>query len=257
MKVKTVVITGTSSGIGYDLAKFLLQKGYQVIGLSRRETDLPGIISIRLDITSKESIENAKKEILKHTSQIDYLIQNAGMGIAGSIINATKEDIELQFNTNLFGPIYFAQALLNFMHEDSRIIQIGSVAGDLTIPYQSFYSMSKAALEKFSEALAMELHERKIKVTTILPGDTKTGFTSSRKKNILKEEEKVNHSVSKMEKDEQKGVAPIKVTKVIYRVMKRKNPPIRIAVGAKYRFFLFLERILPRKAVLFFIRKIY
>ncbi len=255
--MKTVLITGTSSGIGYDLAAFLVKKGYQVLGLSRRETKMEGVISIHLDITKQESIKQALKEILQYTDHIDYLIQNAGMGIAGSIENATKEDIELQFNTNLFGPIYFLQACLKYMSKGGRIIHVGSMAGDLTIPYQSFYSMSKAALDKFSEALSMELYEKGIKVTTVLPGDTKTEFTKNRKKNILKEEEKVNHSVSKMEKDEQKGASPHQVSKVIYRVMKRKHPPIRVAVGFPYRLFLFLERILPRKAILFFIRKLY
>ena len=221
--MKTVLITGTSSGIGYDLAAFLVKKGYQVFGLSRRETKIEGVISIHLDITKQESIKQALEEVLQHTNHIDYLIQNAGMGIAGSIENAIKEDIELQFNTNLFGPIYFLQACLKYMNKGSRIIHVGSMAGNLTIPYQSFYSMSKAALDKFSEALSMELYEKGIKVTTVLPGDTKTEFTKNRKKNILKEEEKVNHSVSKMEKDEQKGASPHQVSKVIYRVMKRNK----------------------------------
>lgn len=97
---------------------------------------------------------------------------------------------------------------------------------------------------------------KKIKVTTILPGDTKTEFTSNRKTTI-KDNEIATKSIKKMEKDEQNGVSPRKVSKVIFKVMRAKNPPIRVAVGFSYKLFIFLQRILPRRLVIFILRKLY
>lgn len=258
--MKTVVITGVSSGIGLDLAKLLIEKGYQVIGLSRREVTLEGLKHLKCDISSLESVQNVVNLIKEEYYSIDYLINNAGMGIAGPLKDSSYEDIDNLFNTNLIGTIRVTKELLPLIiSSKGRIICIGSVAGDLTIPYQGFYSMSKSALDKFSEALSMELKIYKVKVTTILPGDTKTGFTEARITKVEDDKEGriASKSIRKMEKDEQKGVSPRKVSKTIYRVMKRRCPPIRVTVGFGYKLLVFLQRLLPRKLVLFIISKLY
>ncbi len=258
--MKTVVITGVSSGIGFDLAKLLIDKKYRVIGISRRKVHLEGLTHFECDITKIDDILEIKKKIEGQFRQVDYLINNAGMGIAGPIKDSSYNDINLIFNTNVLGTIMMTKELLPLLIKaQGRIINIGSVAGDLTIPYQGFYSMSKSAIDKFSEALLMELHPYKIKVTTVMPGDTKTGFTSSR---ITKVQEGsdydiANNSIAKMARDEENGVSPRKVSNLIWRVMKRKNPPLRIAVGFNYKFLILLQRFLPRKLVILLIRKIY
>lgn len=207
----------------------------------------------------KEFDQNAVKLILEKETRVDYLINNAGMGIAGSISDSNYEDILHCFNVNVLGTIRVTKEFLPILTNGrGRIINIGSVAGDLTIPYQGYYSMSKTMIDKFSECLDMELHNRRIHVTNILPGDTKTDFTINRKTTIKEDEnQSIRNSIKKMENDEQNGVSPRKVSKLIFSVMRKKHPPIRVAVGFKYKFFLFLQRILPRKVVIFILKKLY
>ncbi|MCH5180542.1 MAG: SDR family NAD(P)-dependent oxidoreductase [Erysipelotrichales bacterium] len=253
-----VVITGVSSGIGKDLAELLISKGFTVYGLARRDTQIAGLNFLKCDVTDLNNIENVRKIIEEKEHKIDILINNAGMGIAGSIIDSNYEDIEKIFKTNVMGVIAITKEFLPLINDGGKIINVGSVAGDLTIPYQGFYSMSKSAVDKFSECLSIELKSRHIKVTTILPGDTKTGFTESRKTVIKDDKEgKATKSIKKMEKDELNGVSPRKVSKVILKVIKRKNPPIRVAVGFSYKLVIFLQRILPRKLVLAIIKIMY
>ncbi|MCH5171433.1 MAG: SDR family NAD(P)-dependent oxidoreductase [Erysipelotrichales bacterium] len=253
-----VVITGVSSGIGKDLAELLISKGYKVYGLARRETKLDGLNFLKCDVTDLNNIKNVKQIIEEKECKIDVLINNAGMGIAGSILDSNYEDIDKIFQTNVMGVIAVTKEFLSIIKDEGKIINIGSVAGDLTIPYQGFYSMSKSAVDKFSECLSIELKPRRIKVTTILPGDTKTGFTESRK-TVIKEDKEgtAAKSIKKMEKDEQNGVSPRKVSKVILKVIKKKHPPIRVAVGFFYKLVIFLQRLLPRKLVLAIIKKMY
>ena len=253
-----VVITGVSSGIGKDLAELLISKGFKVYGLARRETKLDGLNFLKCDVTDLNNIKNVKQIIEEKENKIDILVNNAGMGIAGSILDSNYEDINKIFQTNVMGVIAVTKEFLSLIKDEGKIINVGSVAGDLTIPYQGFYSMSKSAVDKFSECLSIELKPRKIKVTTILPGDTKTGFTESRK-TVIKEDSAgtAAKSIKKMEKDEQNGVSPRKVSKVILKVIKKKHPPIRVAVGFFYKLVIFLQRLLPRKLVLAIIKKMY
>ncbi len=253
-----VVITGVSSGIGKDLAELLINSGFTVYGLARRETDINGLHYLKCDVTNLENIKIVRNIIAEKEKTIDVLINNAGMGIAGSILDSNYEDIEAIFKTNVMGVITVTKEFAPLLSEGGKIINIGSVAGDLTIPYQGFYSMSKSAVDKFSECLSIELNAKKIKVTTILPGDTKTEFTKSRK-TVIKDDQngKALKSIKKMEKDEQNGASPRKVSRVILKIIKRKNPPVRVAVGFSYKLIIFLQRILPRKWVLGLIRRLY
>ena len=257
--MKTVVITGVSSGIGKDLANLLITKGYKVYGLSRHKVEMQGLESLICDVQNLDQIKSCVNLIKEKENSIDVLINNAGIGIAGSILDSEYQDIQNLFATNLFGPIMVTKEFLPILVSGGKIINVGSVAGDLTIPYQGYYSMSKSALDKFSECLKMELKKDKVRVTTILPGDTKTGFTDNRK-TVIKENtnaEIAKKSISKMEKDEQNGASPRKVSKVIYKVIKRKHPPMRVAVGFTYKLFIFLQRILPRKLVVKIVGSLY
>ena len=121
------------------------------------------------------------------------------------------------------------------------------------------YSVTKAGVLAFSNGLRNELRPLDIKVTSILPGDTKTGFTASREKSVDNGRygDHISKSVSKMEKDESSGVPAYKVAKKIYKVSKKKNPNTYYAVGLSYRFLVFLSRILPKRLVNWIIFKIY
>jgi len=256
---KVAVITGVSSGIGHDLAQFLIEKGYKVYGLSRKHTDILGMESLKCDVQDLNSIHKCFLHIKEKEEKIDALINNAGIGIAGSIIDSNYADIERIFATNVLGTIQMCKEFMPLLKKGSRIVNIGSVAGDLTIPYQVYYSMSKSALDKFSEGLAMELRSSGIRVSIILPGDTRTSFTNNRVTTIKegKEAEIARKSIAKMENDERHGDNPRKVSKTIYRVLKSQRAKVRVVVGFKYKIFVFCQRILPRSLVLWIIKKLY
>ncbi len=260
MHKKVVLITGVSAGIGHDLSLKLIQQGYQVIGLSRRFINIEGMTHYQCDISSIECVQKVIQSIKEEYTKIDYLINNAGIGVAGSLKDISYANIQAIIDTNIIGTITITKELLPLIIKaQGRIINIGSVAGDLTIPYQGLYSMSKAAIDKFSEALAMELKIYHIKVTNIMPGDTKTEFTQSRIINTSNDIEGQHaiKAIKKMEKDEQTGVAPSKVSNTIIKIMKKKNPPLRVTVGMPYKILIFLQRILPRKLIIYFINKLY
>ena len=133
------------------------------------------------------------------------------------------------------------------------IINVGSVAGELHVPFQAFYSASKAAVEALSNCLRGELKPFNIKVTAILPGDTQTGFTDARQKNFDDDDadygSRIKRSIEIMEKDERGGMPPRKTAQVIYKASLRKNPRPLYAAGLKYGVFLLLGRIFPKSFV--------
>ncbi|NMB95515.1 MAG: SDR family oxidoreductase [Clostridiaceae bacterium] len=219
---------------------------------------------VQLDVRSEESVKNAVEYVMKKEGRIDILINNAGYGIAGAIEDTTYEEAFSQFDTNFFGVMRVCRNVIPFMRREGKglIINISSVAGVISIPFQSMYSASKFALEAMSEALRIELKPYGIKVVIIEPGDTNTGFTDNRimVKGAEKGSvyfEKFKKSINKMIKDEKTGPGPETVAKVVAKISSKKNPPVRIAVGISYKLIVFLKRILPDKLVHFILAKIY
>lgn len=256
--MKTVVITGASSGIGLVTGEFLSKKGYRVYGLSRTVGSGKGIQYIRCDITKKEEVQAAFKMI---EGSVDAIINNAGIGISGPVEYTSSEDLNKILNVNLVGVVNVTQVAIPFLRKTKgRIINIGSVAGEIAIPFQAFYSFTKAGVQVLSEALNVELKPFGIKVTNVLPGDTKTSFTKNRQKNEIIDDlykDRIVKSIQKMEKDEEQGMNPLRVSKAIEKVLRMKNPPLRITVGCSYKFLVFLKRFLPLKLVNYFVDKIY
>ena len=142
-----------------------------------------------------------------------------------------------------------------------RIVNISSVGGVIPLPYQATYSATKAGIEIFSRALANELHPYKVRVTAILPGDAKTGFTAARvidnEASTEKEQADIRLSIAKMEKDEQKGMTPEAIAKVVRKVLLKKRPPLRKTVGFSYKCVVFLPRLLSTRMINFIVRKLY
>ncbi|MBU1144391.1 MAG: SDR family oxidoreductase [Firmicutes bacterium] len=259
-----VVITGASSGIGFDTASYLHKLGYKVIGISRNyPKEKYDFEYILCDITNQEMIDKTIKEIEKSTDTIDVLINCAGMGISGAIEHTSLEEVNSIFQVNVVGVFLLTQAAIPLLRKSKRakIINIGSVAGELSIPFQAFYSMTKASIGMFSECLRMELKPFCIDVTTVLPGDTKTGFTKNRiQPKVIQDElykDRIKRSIEKMEKDEENGKPASSVTKVIYKLMKRKSMPVSVTVGFEYKLFVFLKRILPKRFVNWLLYQMY
>ena len=258
-----IVITGGSAGIGRATAEFLADKGHKVYSLARSKIESEKFSSIQCDITNFENATAALGEIYQKEGKIDVLINNAGMGIAGAIEQTSFEDIEKIFSLNVFALINMCKAIVPFMRNGGggKIINIGSVAGVIPIPFQTCYSATKAAVDMFTMAFGLEVRDFNIHLTTIMPGDTKTSFTASRVKNAVVEKSpykgRIEKSIEKMEKDEQCGKSPLSVSKVIYKVIKKKRPPKSKTVGISYKAIVLLEKILPRKFMLWVVKKMY
>ena len=179
---KTIIITGTSSGIGKHLAEYFGQKGHRVYGLSRKNTESDYFKTIPTDITDEKAVENALSEILLSEKRIDFLINNAGMGMVGAVEDATKEDIRKLFDLNLIGAVQIMNAVLPKMRDQKagKIINISSIGSEMGLPFRGFYSASKAALDKVTEAIRYEVSPWNIDVCSLHLGDIKTKIADHR-----------------------------------------------------------------------------
>ena len=259
MEKKVVIITGASSGIGKATCDYLREKGYVVYNISRRESN--DDFSYSADVHDYKKIKQIFDNIYSKEGRVDILINNAGFGIAGAIENAKLENIDKLFETNLSSVVALSSMVIPYLKETKgRIINISSVAAVIPLPFQACYSAAKAGVLNFSKSLNMELKPLGVRVTAVLPGDTKTNFTSARvvdtKDDKTYSSRDIN-SIEKMAKDEQKGKDPISVAKVIYKVLRKKNPPTMKTVGFGYKTLVFLIKHLPDGLVNFIVKKLY
>ena len=258
---KVILITGASSGIGLCTAEYLSRKGYVVYGTARKPFSNENFKQIVADVNNHTEMEKVFEMIILKEGQLDVVINNAGFGISGAIEFTKKEDIEKIFDTNVVSVIDICSMAIKYLRNTkAKIINIGSVAGVVPLPFQACYSATKSAIENFSLALQNEVNNFDIKIVCVRPGDTKTGFTKAR----VKSEElnsfygnRIEKSIKKMEKDEQKGMDALCVSKVIYKAIKKKKPRSVITVGFSYKFLCFLVKIFPTKFVNFIIKKLY
>lgn len=252
--MKVVIITGASQGIGYELSGFLASKGMKVYGIARSDFSISNVVSLKGDVTNEEEISSLINHVYEIEGKIDYLINNAGMGISGSVEASSTFDVRRIFEVNFIGTFLTTKYTLPLMRANGcgKILNVGSVASEFSIPFQTFYSSSKAAVKTFSEGLANEVSPYGIGVSVILPGDIKTNFTKNRRKNeneINVYEKRVEKSIGVMEKDEQNGMSTLYASKVIYKTMLRKKMPLVKVIGNKYKVMIFLKRLLPVKLV--------
>lgn len=264
MENKVVLITGASSGIGRATAELLMKKGFHVYGTSRKasgnieenetsEISTGGFVRmLQMDVADEASVKGAIESVISTEGHIDVLVSNAGTGVAGAIEDVSMEEARTQFEINFFGTLRVVKAVLPLMRNQGygKIIAISSVAGVISIPYQAHYSSSKYAVEGLIEALRYEVRPFGISACLVEPGDTRTGFTQSRitAKGANEKSpynEKFTRSLARMERDEQNGASPSSVAGVIYKMIKRKKPPVRTTVGLQYKTIFFLKKILP------------
>jgi short-subunit dehydrogenase len=252
---KIVLITGISSGFGKATAEILSNKGYTVYGISRSQTENldTKIKVLQADVTDAKSVHKAVSTLVSNEGRIDVLINNAGMGISGSIEDSLPEDISLQMNTNFTGYVNMIQAVLPTMrkHGGATIVNISSIGGVMGLPYQGFYSASKFAIEGLSEALRMELKPFNIKVIVIRPGDFFTNFTANRKPVKITVsgsdyEAQFGKTLSIIESDEKKGLQPEFLAKKLLKILGQKNPCNQYVIATlEQKFAILLKRILP------------
>ncbi len=266
-----ILLTGGNSGIGLATAELLMQRGNIVYALSRRGGENKcaanggAIINIQADVTKPETLQEAVKTIIDNNKTIDALVCNAGNGIAGSIEDTSPEEAKYQFETNFFGVVNTVNAVLPYMRKQNygRIIAVSSVAAIVPIPFQAFYSASKSAILLFMQALGMEVKPWNIECGCVLPGDTKTGFTDSRKYTKASQSETsgyretMKRSVSKMESDERGGMSPEIIASAIASQLNRRHVKPALVPGFQYKLICFLMQVVPAKLRLKIVGNLY
>ncbi len=183
--MKTIVITGSSSGIGKATAKYFAEKGWKVAATMRKpenETELNQLENVSLyalDVTDEASIAAATEQILSDFGTVDVVLNNAGYAVAGAFEGATPEQIRRQFDTNVLGLMSVTQAFLPHFRANGvgLFLNVSSIGGRVTFPFLSLYHGTKWAVEGFSESLSYELSEFGIQVKIIEPGGVDTDFS--------------------------------------------------------------------------------
>lgn len=223
----TIIITGTSTGIGFALAEYFGKKGHQVYGLSRKNTESDFFKTIPTDITNHSQVEHAISEILKKEKRIDLLINNAGMGMVGAVEDSKKEEILKLFNLNLVGAVQMMTGVLPKMREQKsgKIINISSIGSEMGLPFRGFYSASKSALDKVTEAIRYEVSPWKIDVCTLHLGDIKTKIAENRVKTEVSEPYKKTFEkvYALMNSHVDDGSEPVEVAEYIEKLLGKKT----------------------------------
>ena len=250
---KTVLITGASSGIGEATAKYFLQNGWNVSATMRSPmnagnwTKAEKVICPRLDVTSSETIESAVHETIMQFGRIDALVNNAGYALMGPLEGVMPEQLEHQFQTNVFGLVSTIQKVLPVMRQqgEGTIINVASIGGRLAFPLASSYHATKWAVEGLSEALRYELCHFNIQVKIIEPGGIKTNFINHGSawanhpsyadlvKRVKQFSEGLNDSLP----------GPEGVARTIYRAANDRSKRLRYSPNGEA--FLLLHKILP------------
>ncbi len=248
---KIAIVTGGSSGIGRETALSLLKKGCTVYELSRRDNPPEGVKHLTADVTDEAQVKAAISEIIAKEGRIDILVNNAGYGISGAAEMTDSKESHSQLELNLYGMDNVTRAVLPYMREQKsgRIVCVSSIAGILPIPFQLWYSVSKAAIAAYVLALQNEVRPFGISVCAILPGDISTGFTDARAKSNAGDDVyggRIGRSVSVMEKDERGGMSPDKAGAYIAKIAAKNHTRPLKAIGFSYKAVAVLAKVLPR-----------
>ena len=252
---KVALVTGSSSGIGFETALALARENYFTYASMRNTSKAVKIQEIakkenlnlkviELDVDKEDSIKSAVKKIQEQKGRIDVLVNNAGYGLFGCIEDITMDELKAQFQTNFFGIVSLIQEIAPIMRKQGSgiIVNVSSVAGRIGFPGTPAYISSKFALEGLSECMRYELSPFGIKTIIIEPGVIQTNFFSSMKvadgkpgspyKEIT---EKVMNGVKMMA---EMGTPPVEVAKTIMKAIKTAEPLPRYVVGSDASMFL-------------------
>lgn len=251
---RIVIITGASQGIGKAALELFRKKGDIAYDLSRTSGT---------DITDANAVRKFFENIHNKHNRIDVLINNAGYGISGSAECTKSEDIQRMFNVNFVGLANCCSAALPHMRAQKNrpiIINISSVAAVYALPFQSIYSASKSAVTGYTNALRTEIKPFKVRACSVLLGDVKTNFTSSRKKNDNDDpvyKNKIERAMERYEADESKGYSAEFVARKLYKLSYRKRPKPVHTFGIMFKLLVFLNRVLPLRFMNWAVGKIY
>ncbi len=243
---KVILITGASSGIGKETAKLFQVKNWKVAATMRspeKAEDLQKIADIetfKLDVTDNDSIKAAISATLEKFGRIDAVVNNAGYGLVGAFEAASAEQIEKQFQTNVFGLMNVCREILPYFREQKRgiIVNVASVGGRITFPFYSLYHATKWAVEGFSESLQYELEQFNIRVKIIEPGPIKTDFYDrsqdvTRKDGLTAYDYTLDKAMPNMQKAGENAPDGTAVAETIYEAVTDGSKKMRYGINTK------------------------
>ncbi len=257
---KVILITGASSGIGFDAARTLARQGHKVYAAARRVEMMEslrkeGISIIKMDVTERQSMVDGVQTVLQAEGRIDVLINNAGYGYFGAIENVTMEEARRQIEVNVFGLAELSQLVLPYMRQQrtGRIINTSSIAGKMVIPYGGWYHVSKYSVEALSDALRMEMKPFGVDVVLIEPGGIKTDWGIIAAKHLAESSKNTPYEQDALQEAEllKNGYSgnylssPKVVTKAICRAVNSRSPRCRYRIGRLSHSSIMLHTLLP------------
>lgn len=220
------------------IAARLVADGHIVYGSSRKvSSSMPdGVIPVRLDVCSEESVETCIRSIVEKSERLDVLVNNAGILHVGAIEETSVEEAKHQFETNFFGVVRTTRAVLAAMRKQGagKIIVTGSLAGLAGVPYEGFYSASKHALEGYCETLSFELHGSGISVSLMEPGFMATAIGESAvtpKSKLALHDAGRNAFLKSLENSIGHGSPPELVADTVVEIVAAKSPKLRYRIG--------------------------
>jgi NAD(P)-dependent dehydrogenase (short-subunit alcohol dehydrogenase family) len=243
---KVWFITGTSAGIGRELAEAALEKGYRVAATARKPEVLRDLtekypetaLAVKLDVTNPADIEAAVGDTLEKFGRIDVVVNNAGYGLVGALEEPSDEQVREQFETNVFGVLNVLRGTLPVLRgqKSGHIINVSSGLGFFAYPSYGYYSATKFAVQGLSEALAQETAGLGIKVTIAEPGGTRTDFIAKgvvQPENALPEDYPSTAALVGMfnERDGQQYSDPRRLAEVLIEIAELQKPPLHLPLG--------------------------
>lgn len=252
---KVILVTGGSSGLGEAICEHLAAKKYKVYGTSRKANEHNDKFPLlQMDVSDRTSIQSAIKTLLQKEGRIDVWINNAGLGMAAPVEEASSEAIQQLFSTNFYGVLNTTQLILPIMRQQRSglIINITSIAAEIALPYRGLYCASKAAVEKITEALRMEIKEFGVQACTFQAGDIKTNINANRLTAQIDAEsaysKQFNRINNEIHADVNNAVSPYFYAEKIESILRTKKVK-RTYVEGRFiqRLSRFLSRILPGK----------
>jgi len=257
---EVVFVLGGSSGIGLETVKKFINENYIVYNGSRSECPAAGVTNFTVDVANPETLSNAVEKILSEHGKIDIGIYCAGISIAAPAEKTTRDDYRYLFEVNMFGAAEFVRVVVPVMkaHNKGRLIFVSSLAGELPVPFEAYYSSSKAALNAYITEINIELNQYNIYATSIVPGGVRTEFTQKRK--IYSDGEQVENldkATQTLATVEQQGLHAQRVAEAIYSQAHKKHPDIICVVGLKNKVQYAMSRVLPQKASVGVIKYMY
>ena len=260
--MKVILITGASSGIGFDAARALARQGYKVYAAARRLERMEplredGVVPVRMDVTDEASMRAGVDAVLKQEGRIDVLVNNAGYGYFGPVETVSMEEARRQLEVNVFGLARLSQLVLPAMRAQGsgRIINVASVAGKSVLYYGGWYHVTKYSVEALSDAMRMELKPFGIDVVIIEPGLIRTDWGHIAADHL--EESTVGTAYAETGGNMARNMhymydlkwpaGPRVVTRALLRAVKSRRPKVRYRIGTGAGSLVFFHWLLPSR----------